>query len=444
MTARRFLDVAAIFKASRGVAAKHVDLRQHQLDAYTITSSLAKAAKSQTDRVTLTVKAASALAERFNGPGSDYSTQASQSRRPLQGASIPSQDGTSGKLDDLDKNDGLSQDHFYKRSDKNTPADPPLDGNLGVKQEKAQRYPLPNGSIPLTNTPEVPKPDKEPYSESPQTEPVTAPLAGGREETDEGLHPTASGRTSVPSSEEVVDPSIAEKAKRLQRLAEKQIPSRAAELPSTADSKEPCLKADQDRDVFYTPSSSYGQVLSALPRVKLPKNTEDVQESDQHVPDAQLNQDVFYSSSSKIEEGPVSQARVVQEQEQLSDEAYAELFRSPKVARTLSGQPKPNKLSKGLEMSGAQETPVKQTKAPQEKDQSSSNIRTAGQESKDGARNPQTVIVNSKPSQAKGSEDVHDLAADMAKDTEVISADPSQVSFVRDVSTAHIHCSGAD
>lgn len=427
MTGRRLLDLAAIFKASRGIAAKHVSLRRHQLDIYSKTSTLAKAIKSQTDRVTLTVRAASVLAERFNGPGPDYSTQLSQSRRSREDAPIPSSDGVPGTTEELEKKHDLFQDHFYKRSDQNTPAGPPPGGNLGVKQENANIYPLPDGSKFPADTAEVPKRVQESYSTLPQTGPVKAPIADGREGTDEGLQPTSSGRTSIPSPAEGNNPVIAEKAKSLQRQAEKQIPSQAVDFTPTALSEEPSFESDQDREVFYTPSSSNGQVLSALPCTKLPKNMEDAQESDEHVPHAQINQDVFYSSSSESELQPVPQAQAVPEQEQLPGEVYTELFHNPKIARMLGGQPKPSKPSKGLEMSGAQETPVKQTKPPQEKDQVSSSIRTSAKESQYGGQKPPSGIVGSKPSQAKGSEDVHDLAADMAKDAEAMSTDSSRV-----------------
>lgn len=439
MTGRRLLDVAAIFKASRGVAAKHVALRQHQLDTYSMTSSLAQAVKSQTDRVTLTVKAASSLAERFNGPGPACSTRASQSRRPLEAVSTPSQDGASGTTEDLEKKNSLSQDYFYERLDRNVPAEVLPDDNLGVKQEKAKRYPLPDGSIPPAEISEVQKRDEESYSRLPHTEPLKALLTNGRVETDDGPQPTSYGRTSITKSEEGVDPAIAEEAKKLQRQAEQQIPSQAAEHTPAAVSEEPNLKDDQDQVVCYTPPSSHGQVLAALPRVKIPKKTKDVQKNDEHVPDAQINQDVFYSPSSKTEEERGPQKQAVPVQEQLSDEAYAELFHSPKVARMLGGQPKPSKPSKGLEMSGAQKTTVKQTKIPQEKDHVSFSIRTSGQESQGGAQNRPNRIEGSKPSQAKGGDDVDDLAGDMAKEAGAMPADPSQVSYTR-----CIHAFGAD
>ncbi|KZF22617.1 ABC1-domain-containing protein [Xylona heveae TC161] len=75
MAGRRLLDAAALLSASRSIAAKHVTLRSRQLELFSKTSSVAKAAKHQSDRVTLTFQAASALAKNFNErPETDIST----------------------------------------------------------------------------------------------------------------------------------------------------------------------------------------------------------------------------------------------------------------------------------------------------------------------------------------------------------------------------------
>ncbi|KAG8532145.1 uncharacterized protein KY384_003785 [Bacidia gigantensis] len=66
MSGRRFLDAAAVLNASWGVAVKHVALRQGRLNAFTRTSTLAEAFKSQTERVTVTLNAAQFLARRLN------------------------------------------------------------------------------------------------------------------------------------------------------------------------------------------------------------------------------------------------------------------------------------------------------------------------------------------------------------------------------------------
>ena len=423
MTARRLLDAAAIFKASRGVAAKHIALRQSQLDIYSKTSSLAKAVKSQTDRVTLTLRAASVLAERFNGPEPDYSTQASQSRRSPQGTSTCGPHGASGVTEKIGEKNILSQGRSYDRSGQDAPKEPPPDGNLGVKQETAKRYPLPDGSVCPVDDTEVPKLYQHSSSQLPQTGHAKA----------EGLRPTSSGKAETSNLAEGSNLPNADNVRNLQWQAEKQIPSQAAELPSTAHLEGPGLVADQnqDQEVFYTPSSSDGQAVSALPHVKVPKKTEDAQKCDENVPDAQINQDVFYSSSSQSEEQPLPQAQAIPEQEQNSHEAYTELFHSPRVARMLGGQPKPGKLSKGLEV-GAHGRHSKQTKLPQEKDEVSFSNRISGQEDQGEAQYAPSEIVDSKPSQAKGSDDVHDLATDMAKDAEILTADPSQVISVRD------------
>lgn len=434
MTGRRLLDVAAIFKASRGVAAKHVALRQHQLDVYNKTSSLAKAIKSQTDRVTLTVKAASDLAERFKGPGPDHSRQEPQSGRYPQDASIRGQAVASGTNKRSEKRNSILQDHFYEAPEQNVPTESASDSSLALEQDKAKGYPVSDGSKFSADPVDAAKRDEGSFSEFPQTEPENIPRNDGREATDKGLPLSSSGRTSDPNSAAKKDYRKSSNYRNPQWQGETQSPSQVVQPPPAAQSKEPSLQADRDRDVFYTQSSSDEQVVSSLPRVELPKHTGDAQHGHEHVPGAQLNQDVFYSTSTKGEEQPVPHAQAVPEQEQLSDEAYTDLFHSPRIARMLRGQPKSGKPSKGLEMPGAQETPVKQTKRPQEVDRVSSSVRISAQESPEGAPNPPSEIVGSRHSEAKGSEDVHDLAADIAKDAVPMSADPSQMSSVRGTS----------
>ena len=434
MTGRRLLDVAAIFKASRGVAAKHVALRQHQLDVYNKTSSLTKAIKSQTDRVTLTVKAASGLGERFSGPGPDHSKREPQSRRHPQDASIRGQDVASGANKSSETKNGILQDHFYEASDQNAPTESASDSSPALKQEKAKGYPVPDGSTFSADLSDAAKRDGGSYSELPQTGPVKIPGFDGREATDKGLPLSVSGRTSDPNFAVKKDSTTSSRYRNPQWQGEKQSPSQVMEPPPAAQSEEPSLQADRDRDVFYTPSFSDEQVVSTLPRVELPKNTGDAQHSDEHAPEAQLNQNVFYSTSDKGKKQPVPHAQAVPEQEQLSNEAYTGLFHSPRVARMLGGQPKSGKPSKGLEMPGAQETPVEQTKRPQEVDQISSSVRTSAQETLDGAPSPPSKIVGSRHPEAKGSEDVRNLAADMAKDAVSMSAGPSQIDSVRGIS----------
>lgn len=68
MSGRRLLDAFQFLNVSKNVAAKHLAIRQHQLDRYTRTSSLTKGIKDQTEGLILTAQAAAALARRVNDP----------------------------------------------------------------------------------------------------------------------------------------------------------------------------------------------------------------------------------------------------------------------------------------------------------------------------------------------------------------------------------------
>ena len=70
MAGRRLLDAAVLFNATRSIARQHLHLRRQQLQVWNKTFTVAKAAQDQTDRVTLTLQAANALANRLNQPSS--------------------------------------------------------------------------------------------------------------------------------------------------------------------------------------------------------------------------------------------------------------------------------------------------------------------------------------------------------------------------------------
>jgi len=72
MAGKRLLDAAKLFNAGRAVGKQHFTLRKQQWDVYTRTSSLARAVRSQTDRVTVTIGAAIELAKRFNETGPQW------------------------------------------------------------------------------------------------------------------------------------------------------------------------------------------------------------------------------------------------------------------------------------------------------------------------------------------------------------------------------------
>lgn len=96
MAGRRLLDAAILFNATRSIARQHLHLRQQQLRVWNKTSAVAKAAQNQTDRVTLTLQAANALADRLNqssSPSSSSSTSQTYSKASGINAAqdIPSQ-----------------------------------------------------------------------------------------------------------------------------------------------------------------------------------------------------------------------------------------------------------------------------------------------------------------------------------------------------------------
>ena len=438
MTGKRLLDAAVIIKASRGVASKHVALRKHQLDSYSKTSSLAKAVKSQTDRFTLTVKAVSALTKRFNEQGPKLSTAASSRETSRKDEPVPSQNSVEGADGSVTLKQGELQDQFYERSRDNATAEPPPNTALNVMQEKAKGDPLPDGFIPpqRANT-SIPTHDREVYSELQQADPGDDPLRDPQGRV-EGLQPTSSGRTSIPEPAGSRTTQSADQLKISQRQAEKQIPSLAAEPPPAKasdlearedhESEDPAISVSQEQDNFYTPPTSKGRVLSALPRVKLPRFTENAQEGDENIPDTRINQDVYYSATPKDQEQSVAEPQAVPEQEQLPEEAYSEIFQSPRIAKMMRGQPGQASTSKGIQLPSAKSWPVKQGKAAEENEQGDSSMRTQTQDVSQTS-SAQSDTATSLISKQEGEHDVQSLAADIAKDTEDRTFNTKEVSI---------------
>lgn len=439
MAGRRILDAAALFNASRAVASKHVALRAHQLDVYSKTSSLAKAVKGQTDRVTLTVEAASALARRFNEPVSSYSTSTHGPESEMQCASVPRKENVDRVNLNPELKEGLIQDHFYERSEGNSTNDPVPEGELGIKQVKAKRHPLPDGSIPPAESDiAVSDGEEDVISTRPQNEPTKAPLARENAVAQGRLEPKSSGRSSIPTPSKLGTQPSAEERKTSQRQAEAQIPATTAEPPPTgtsvphtsasSDAETAELGVGQEQDVFYSPSTTATPVLSALPRVKVPKFTEDTQESVEHVPDGQINQDVYYSSRRHKLDQPVPQSQAVPEQDQPFEDMYADIFHSPRVAKLLGGHGTRGGSSNALELQGGKGTPIERTDMSGRKDQDTFNVRTSVQEITKLVEPPTLPEAGTSATEAK-EEDVHELAADLAKDAQTSSPSGAQVSI---------------
>ena len=251
MSGRRLLDIAAIYRASRDVAAKHGALRKGQLDVYSRLSSLPRAVRSQTSRLTETFKAASALSQRLSETNAHVPAEASS----------PTYSGQA-----------------------KTDAAPPADTT-----------PIPQQSVT-------------------------------------GISGESTGSNDLGTP----DGLASNRGRKLQQQAEAQIPSETAEPPNVSPSEpfetgEEALRVDQEQDVFYDRPNTNGQTLSALPRVRLPKTSTDVQGESEKLSNKHLNPDVFYSSNtSNARDEPLPD-------EQLSEKTYAGLFQSHKVADLLRG-----------------------------------------------------------------------------------------------------------
>jgi aarF domain-containing kinase len=72
MSGKRLIDAAKLLSVGGSVVKKHASIRREQWDLFAKTSSLVKAVRSQTDRVTVTVGAAVELAKRFNETGPSW------------------------------------------------------------------------------------------------------------------------------------------------------------------------------------------------------------------------------------------------------------------------------------------------------------------------------------------------------------------------------------
>ncbi|TGO68916.1 hypothetical protein BOTNAR_0018g00390 [Botryotinia narcissicola] len=329
MAGKRILDLAALFYASRGVAQMHIALKTRQIDVYNRTSTLARAVRNQTDRVTETAKAASFLASRLNDNVPEWTKEATDyttSSQPKDSGPIPSRGSTKEQEHAPEKKEGLEQDHFYEKSESNSSINPTPKRDLHIQLEKAKSHPLPDVTIPPQNadinTAELNADTTLIRSKAgPKLDPIDS----------EGLHPAASSASTIPIPK--TKPLSADNAKRIQRDHERQIPSVTAD--AIGHSNNP-LEEGHDEDSFYDRSRHTSPTLSSLPRAKIPKHTSDIQENDQHLRDDSINSDTFSETVDRTKQIPSVES--VPEQEQLPEGINTDLFYSPRVARLLGGK----------------------------------------------------------------------------------------------------------
>lgn len=359
MAGKRLLDVAALFNASRGVAQKHVALRSRQLDVYTRTSTLARAVQNQTDRVTETIKAASFLASRLNEDAPRWTSD--DNGKAGNGDSIPSKKSTARPPRTSQQN-GIDQDHFYEPPADNSAVDEPPEEELGIRQVKADRYPLHEGTIPPSQSNlEFHDLDQDVVSDVPIDEPSKQPLDA------DSIQLVPSRAPTVP--EPAQKPTSFEHTRFIRRRSEAEIPSKTADA---FDSSVPSpLAGGHDEDSFYPLSTQDSPVLSSLSRVKLPKHTSSAQEGDSHFLAGQINSESFYNAE-KTESVPSTQ--VVPEQEQIPEGINTDLFHSRRVARMLGGRTQCGKQGE-LHPKGATNTLIDCTDLAADKDQDTFSVR---------------------------------------------------------------------
>ena len=124
MSGRRLLDALQVLNVTKSVAAKHLAVRQRQLDVFTRTSSLTKGIQSRTEGLILSAQAAAALARRFNEPSpSDYTPKPPPATKPEEArksqrqaeSQIPESAASGGEVPDQ-LSVSQQQDTFYKPS----------------------------------------------------------------------------------------------------------------------------------------------------------------------------------------------------------------------------------------------------------------------------------------------------------------------------------------
>lgn len=302
MSGKRILDAIALLRATRNVAYNHFAIRLSQVEFYSKTSSIAKAFR-----------------QRYPATANRVSQFSQSSFQQNANDHIPQADKTPGPQVHSNQEAGIQQDHHYKRSEENSTVDPAGAPDLDVEQAKAKRHALPDGSIPPSSSPigqEQGDPESQPQRE--QSGQGQHPLGHSQ---DADLHPSESNQSTIPNPTH--EPLSSQQAKVAQRQSEDPIPATAADPPGG----EPEFSIDQEKDVYYQPPGQAHPVLSALPRVRVPKTENDVQGGDSHIP-KDINADVFYSGT---KEG---------DSEEPTEEQLAALFHTPRAARLLGKKDK--------------------------------------------------------------------------------------------------------
>lgn len=292
MAGRRLLDAAALFNASRGIARKHVALRQEQFDRFTKTSSIAKAVKTEAARYTETAKAASFLASRLNEDKPQWASEAETTPGDSAQKVAP---------------------HPHTESAEPNEA-------RHIIQGEASMPGYMDGAIPPSK-PDIDKLERDRSILSEQ--PSKAENVHPKQPVEPSLHGLDSHLTS-------------DEARRLQRRYENQIPSYASD--GKADGPRNDADNGFDNDSSYRPLEYKSPILSSLPRVKVPKHPSNVQADDAHLNNQGLNSDSYSSPVQNPVGSPVRKSEILTEEEDIPEGINTAVFSSSRVAKSLGGR----------------------------------------------------------------------------------------------------------
>ncbi|KAH7348046.1 ABC1 family-domain-containing protein [Pyrenochaeta sp. MPI-SDFR-AT-0127] len=412
MAGRRLVDAAKLFNASTSVARKHIALRSNQFDVYNKTSTLAKAVKNQTDRVTLTAAAAIALSKRFREEAPTYAKAAAERATGTQHEGIPRRETVKGNGQEEGIREGLEQDHHYDRSEQHTARTPPPEDELKIEQKKSPRRPLPDGTVPTSELTidqddgghdtyhkrSVPEAPKEPLAED---QGVRAPRTG------EGLRPVESVESTIP---------LPRQPTRVPTKPTESIPSHANDLQQPSKSPQiQELQKGHDRDVFYSRSVESQPPAFSQIRSQIPKHTGTRQESDEHVEDTRLNQDVYYS----IPKPGAKRAQEVTLEEKIPEGINTDVFHSRRVAKMLGSDPFSRKEHLQRKTSGRH--PLDDRPVP--------SVNASPHVERSSQKQPSEVEQSAQA--ATTAREMEDLASKLAQDVrseDAVSESPSEMS----------------
>ncbi|KAI9720510.1 MAG: hypothetical protein M1828_005681 [Chrysothrix sp. TS-e1954] len=203
MSGKRLLDAALLFNATRKIARQHIKLRSEQFEVWNKTSTVAKAVRNQTDRVTLTAQAAAVLARRLNDEAPAWTKNTVETRRTDSANPVPSSESVDQSKGDQTQREGLAQDHHYERSQQNAAQQPAPASEINVQQRKPARYPTPDGTIPPSGTPVDVSAGAEGTSvdgERGAAPPIKEPLVQEQEQRPASIQPESSGASTIPDS----------------------------------------------------------------------------------------------------------------------------------------------------------------------------------------------------------------------------------------------------